>query len=158
MGTELLNVGTDYQMDPEQVAVANCYLQTNDINETALMLQIPKDRVIYFLQKREVKKYIDTVFLEQGYLNRHKIQDTLTTIIELKLKELEEAQIGSNKDIADLLALANKIRNDEIKAIAAADKEVAPRTINNTQINQAPAFGDNYNNLLEKLVNTDADK
>jgi len=149
MTQELINAEESYRMSPEMVAVATKYLETNDISATAEMLEIPVERVAYFLSKKEVKRFLDTVFLEQGYLNRNKIQTTLDRIIEKKLEELEEAEIGSSKDIADLLALAMKFRESEAKQMQR--EETTPKLQVNTQINGAQ-FGENYGSLLSKLM------
>jgi len=152
MTTELLDPDEAYTMPPEMVAVATMFLETNDIDETATALGIEKNKVIALLNNKEVKRFIDTVFLEQGYFNRSKISSVMTEMIDKKLLELEEAEIGSNKDIADLMVIAHKMRMDEIKAMQAENKTSAPGTVNNTQINGA-SFGNNYNDLLGKLVN-----
>lgn len=151
MGTEITNPEEEFKMSPEMVEIATSYLETADASQTAKALGIPREKVIYYLNKPECKRFVDTVFLEQGYLNRHKLQETLSEIIEMKLEEMRETEMGSNKDIADLLALAHKMRHDELKTQAASEKVVAPTNQTNVQINGA-GFGDNYNSLLEKLV------
>ena len=142
------------KLSPEALTVANIYLETNDIGSTANMLSIPREKVTSLLNKREVKKYIDTIFLEQGYLNRSKIAEAMTRIIEQKLEELEEAEISSSKDIADLLALSHKMRMDEIKVQQAAEKESngfkGQQT--NIQNNFSNEMGSNYSALLGKLA------
>ena len=89
MSKDLLNPEDTYNMSPEALAVANNYLETNDVGDTARALSIPREKVTYYLNKREVKKYIDTIFLEQGYLNRGKLADAVTRIIEKKLEEFQ---------------------------------------------------------------------
>ena len=150
MSTDLMHPEEEYKMSPEMLEVVTTYIETSDVLDTARALDIPKEKVIYYINKSEAKRFIDTIFLEQGYLNRNKIQETLSTIIEHKLAELEEAEMGSNKDIADLLELAHKIRMAEIKANG---EPKAPGRQTNVQINNALPFGgDNYNELMNKLL------
>jgi len=157
MSKDLLNPEESYKMAPEALTIANCYLMTNDIQSTANKLGIARELVTTILNKREVKKYIDTIFLEEGYFNRGKIALAMTSIIEKKMEELEEAEMSSTKDIADLLALAHKMRMDEIKAIQVADKEttVIKNQTNNLQQNFSNEMGQNYNNLLDQLATND---
>ena len=138
-----------YRMSPEMVEVTTSYLQTADIRETALELGIPKERVSYYLNKPEAKRFIDTIFLEQGYVNRHKIQSVLDEIIELKLEEMRDSEIGSNKDILDILAFAHKIGEDTRKGMRESDANAGIRNQTNIQFN---AMGENYNSLMDKLV------
>jgi len=152
MSKDLLNPEEGTKLSPEALTIVNNYLMTNDIGATSNQLGIPREKVIQYLNKREAKKYIDTVFLEQGYFNRSKIAQAMTDIIEKKLEELEEAEMSSTKDIADLLQMAHKMRMDEMKVIQAEEKINNP-VINQTNVqnNIKASFGDNYNSLLDKL-------
>ena len=152
MSTEILDPDSDFNMSPELVAVTTSYIATSDIGETARALNIPKEKVSYYINKPEAKRFIDTVFLEQGYLNRHKLQDVLSEVIELKLEEMRESELGSNKDILDLLAFAHKIGTDTRKEIIENSKLNAPKVQINKQTNISQTFGENYGNLMEKLV------
>lgn len=140
---------SEIRVSPEAMEIATTYLECSDIGETARILNIDREKVSYYLNKKEVKRFIDTVYLDQGYLNRHKIQDIMSKIIEVKLIEMEESETGSAKDIADLLKMAHTMRMDEIKAMQAEDKEVRPSVIVNTGVE---AFGGNYGSLMSKLM------
>lgn len=140
----------EYHMSPEMVEVTTTYLQTADISATAEILHIPKEKVSYYLNKPEARRFIDTVFLEQGYINRHKIQGVLDEIIELKLEEMRDSEIGSNKDILDILAFAHKMGEDVRKGIRETEKTVAPTNQTNVQFNGQ--FGENYESLMSKLI------
>jgi len=155
MSKDLLDPSESFNMAPEVLTVANSYLTTNDIGATANALMIPRERVVQTLNKREVKRYIDTIFMEQGYFNRGKIADAMSSIIEKKLEELEEAEMSSTKDIADLLQMAHKMRMDEIKVQQAENKEnpTVVKNQTNVQNNFSNEMGENYNGLLAKLVN-----
>ena len=143
------------QISPEGLEIANTYLKTTSVRETALKLKVTEDSVSKYLNQREVKKYVDTVFLDLGYRNRFKLAATLDDIIERKLEELDEAEMTSNKDIADLLQMAHKMRMDEVKAVADQTKAESATVKNqtNVQINDNSTFGEgNYGELMKKLL------
>lgn len=151
MSNSIMNPEEEYKMSPEMLEITTTYLECADIDTTAEMLGIDRERVSYYLNKPEAKRFVDTVFLDQGYLNRHKLQAAFTKIIDLKLEELDDAEMGSNKDIADLLMMMHKIGTDTRKEIAEASKPSAPTNQTNVQFNNGQ-FGDNYNSLLGKLM------
>ena len=82
-------------------------------------------------------------------------------IIKKKLQELEESDLGSNKDITEILALNHKFTMDmagielEQRKLDIKEKELAKKNVpsnqTNVQINQS-GFGGNYDTLIEKLV------
>ena len=99
--------------------------------------------------------YIDTVYLDTGYRNRFKLSETLDLLIEKKLEEADETEIYTNKDMADLLALAHKMRVEEMKAQTELEKAKAGNIKNqvNIQDNSGIPFGQgNYGQLLKKLL------
>jgi hypothetical protein len=153
MTTQIVQPDEEWKLNPEMQTVAESYLMTTDVRLTAQDLGIPREKVVYYLNRPEVKRFLDTIYFEQGYLNRNRLQDILAEVMELKLEEMRESEIGSKKDIADLLALAHKIRADEAK-ISGMGQEggKSPSTQNNTQVNIGAGFGDNYNNLLEQIM------
>jgi hypothetical protein len=151
MTTEIMDPDQDWKMSPEMQAVAESYLVTTDIKLTAQELGIPKEKVTYYLNKPECKRFIDTIFLEQGYLNRHRLQDIMSEVMEIKLEEMRDSEMGSNKDIADLVMILHKMRMDEMK-VSSESGARAPTTQNNVQINGGAGFGgDNYNNLMDRI-------
>ena len=153
MTSQILDPENDWKMNPEMQEVVSSYLITTDAALTAKDLGIPREKVIYYLNKPEAKRFVDTVFLEQGYLNRHRMQDVLSEIMELKLEEMRESEIGTKKDILDVVALLHKIRTDEIKNTGLSESTSSgPKTQTNVQINNSAGFGDNYDSLLSKLV------
>jgi hypothetical protein len=126
------------KMSPEGLEVANTYLQLGSVSEVCTALALDENTVSEYLNKREIKQYIDQVYLDTGYRNRFKLASTLDTIIEEKLSEAEESQMYTNKDVADLLQMAHKMRMDEIKAMAEMEKaKTAPiKQQANIQINE----------------------
>ena len=144
-------------ISPEGLEIANSYLQFGNIRAVSDHLRIPEDKIATLLNKREVRKYIDTVYLDQGYRNKNTIGTLLDEMIASKLEDAQESGIYSNKDLADLLQMAHKMRMDEIKAQAELEKAQAStiRTQNNVQINSEVPFGQgNYGKLMEKLLGT----
>ena len=141
----------------EGMEIANSYLQFGNMRAVSDELRVSEEKVAELLNKREVKKYIDTVYLDLGYRNRNNIGRLLDEMIESKLEEAQESGVYSNKDLADLLTMAHKMRMDEIKAQADLEKAQASniRTQNNVQINSEVPFGQgNYGKLMEKLLGT----
>ena len=143
-------------ISPEGLEVANSYLQFGNIRGVCDHLQVAENKVVDILNKREVKKYIDTVYLDMGYRNKNNIGSVLDNMIASKLEEAEESGVYSSKDLADLLQMAHKMRMDEIKAQADLAKTESNNIKNqtNVQINEAVPFGQgNYGKLMEKLLN-----
>ena len=142
-------------ISPEGLEIANSYLQFGNIRAVCELLQVRENTVVEALNKREVKKYIDTVYLDVGFRNKNNISSALDEIIASKLEEAQESGVYSSKDLADLLQIAHKMRMDEIKAQADAEKANTTniRTQNNVQINAEVPFGQgNYGELMKKLL------
>ena len=112
-------------ISPEGLEVANSYLTFGNIRAVVEQLGVQENKVVELLNKREVKKYIDTVYLDMGYRNKNNIAGLLDEMIESKLEEAKESGVYSNKDLADLLQMAHKMRMDEIKAQADLQKAEA---------------------------------
>ena len=134
-----------YKISPEVFEVATEYVKHLDISQTAKALGLSNDEVSGIIEKREVKRYIDAIFLEQGYMQRNKLNDVMTMLVDQKLEEMMETGLGSSKDILDILQFAHKMRMDHDKA----SREEAPGTQVNIQQNYG---GDNYSKLLEKIT------
>tara|TARA_R100001443_G_scaffold115382_1_gene133010 strand:- start:400 stop:858 length:459 start_codon:yes stop_codon:yes gene_type:complete len=142
-------------ISPEGMEIANSYLQFGNIRAVSQELCVSEDKVVDFLNKREIKKYIDTVYLDMGYRNRNQIGNVLDEMIASKLEEAQESGVYSSKDLADLLQMAHKMRMDEIKAQAelAKAESTGIRNQTNVQINSELPFGQgNYGKLMEKLL------
>lgn len=139
-------------ISPEGLKVAEAYIANGqDIGRTATHLNLPVAEVERLLNKRETRAYVDRLFLESGFRNRDKIGSLIDEIINHKLEELADTQMGSGKDILEILQFAHKLRMDEmamqIKMMEIENK--APTLQINQQINN---HGSNYNSLLEKLL------
>lgn len=141
------------EIAPEALEVANCYLQLQDLRAVAQELDLSQDVVHQLLRQREVRAYIDHVFMDVGFNNRFKMRSAMDALIKQKFQDLEESQTGSSKDIADLLALSHKMRMEELDRELALEKlrrGDAPKTQTNIQINDSG--GANYNQLLNRLL------
>ena len=144
------------RISPEGLEIANAYLELGSIPAVCARLSIDEAKASEYLAKREVKQYVDQVYLDTGYRNRFKLADTLDTLIDKKIEEAEESQIYTNKDLADLVGMAHKIRMDELKAQTELEKAKAAniKSQTNVQINsgEMPFGQGNYGELMKKLL------
>ena len=145
------------EISPEALEVANCYLQCQDIRAVADELGLKVDTVKNYLDKREVKAYIDHVFFDSGYNNRIKMRSAMDALIKQKFQDLEESKTGSSKDIADLLALSHKMSMELLDRQIALEKLRQGEIKNqvNVQINDSGVSlndGSKYGALISKLL------
>jgi hypothetical protein len=145
------------QIAPEALEVANAYLQLQDAKRVADELSLPPTLVTEILARREVKGYIDAVFMDTGYNNRFQMRAAMDALIKQKFQELHEAGTGSTKDISELLALSHKMSMDlldrEIQ-LAKAQQASGPQRQVNVQINEG-LDGSKYSHLISKLISGD---
>jgi len=141
-------------ISPEALEVANKYLETQSIVSTAEALELSQDLVADYLDRREVKAYIDGVFRDIGFNNKFKMRSLIDMIISKKLQELDEAEVGSSKDIADLLALSHKMSMDILDREIALEKvrSGGPKVQTNVQINELGGDGTKYGSLISRLL------
>jgi uncharacterized pyridoxal phosphate-containing UPF0001 family protein len=142
------------RISPEALEVANAYLQLNDARQVADELGIDPEVVTSILAKREVKGYIDSVFFDSGYNNRFLMRKAMDALIKQKFHELEESQMGSTKDIAELLQMSHKMSMDlldrEIQ-LEKAKTQTGPQKQVNVQINEG-LEGSKYGKLVQQLI------
>ena len=149
------------EISPESLEIANCYLHFQDAHQVAENLEVPVHLVTVTLARREVKAYIDQVFFDVGFNNRFKMRSAMDAIIKKKFQELEEAEVGSNKDISELLALSHKMTMEQmdrqIELEKVRNQQVKSQV--NVQINEAGPGGDGtrYGRLIQQLVQLDSD-
>lgn len=143
------------RISPESLEIANAYLQYQSLPEVSKSLGIPPDLVSQTLDKREVRAYIDNVFMDYGFNNRFKVRGILDEVIKRKLQEMDENDLGSEKDIVDILALSHKMSMDildrQIKLEAAKAANIKNQT--NVQINGGG--GSQYESLMERLIKSE---
>lgn len=145
-------------ISPEALEIANCYLQCQDVRAVAEELEVGVDIVTQALAKREVKAYIDHVYLDIGFSNRFKMRAAVDAIVKKKFQEMEEQNTGQNKDILEILAFSHKmtmeqmdrqIKLEALRAEKDAPAKAAPHNQVNVQINDS---GSKYDQLLAKLM------
>lgn len=142
------------RISPEALEVANAYLQLNDARQVADELDLDPEVVTNILAKREVKGYIDSVFFDSGYNNRFLMRKAMDALIKQKFQELEESQMGSTKDIAELLQMSHKMSMDLLDREIALEKartQTGPQKQVNVQINEG-LDGSKYSQLVQKLI------
>lgn len=145
MTTALTNPDESYRLNPEALAFVEVYMTNLDLGETAQALQISKEDAAGLLRQKEVQRFMDTVFIEQGYLNRFKLTGLLETVIQSKLEEAEETGVYTGKDLLDILQFMYKIQSDHVKR----EEEKGPSKQTNVQVNN---YGDNLGSLIDRIV------
>jgi hypothetical protein len=140
-------------ISPENLEIANCYLQLQTADAVADSLDIPKSLVTQTLARREVKQYIDSVFFDVGYNNRFQMRRAMDALIKKKFQEMEEAETGSSKDIAELLMMSHKMTMELLDKQIELEKLQANTIKNqvNVQINEV-GDGTRYGQLIKQLV------
>ena len=126
------------KIQPENLEIANMYIELGASDKVATRLRVPKIKVDEILDKPEVKRYIDNVYLETGYRNRFRIAEVLDEMIENKINT---TGVTSEKDLLDLLKFAHQLRTQEQKV----EKQT------NVQINEFGP-GSNYSDLIKRLT------
>ena len=143
-------------ISPEALEVANCYLQVQSIREVALNLDISPELVSQYLGRREVKAYIDHVFMDIGFNNQYKMRSAIDAVIKKKFQEMQEADTGSTKDITEILALSHKMTMDVLdRQIKLEQIRSQPAPASKSQVNvqiNNEGSASNYDKLLNKLM------
>lgn len=136
-------MSTDLRIIPENLTVANLYLEYNSVEDVAHRLEIPAEVVVQVLNKKDVKDYITQVYLDTGYRNRFKLASVLDNLIDQKLAEGADTGYFTKADLMELLKFAHTLRMDEAKLNI-------PNSQTNVQINE---FGEgNYGELMKRLI------
>lgn len=135
------------KISPEGLELANAYLSLGSVDAAAEEMGVSVEKAAALLDKREIKNYITSVYMDRGYRNRFKLGALIDRLIDSKIEEAEEAGgLYTNKDLMDIIALAHKMRMDEIAAQQKSEvQSIANQT--NVQIN-----GGNYGKLMDKLL------
>lgn len=132
------------KLQPESFDIANAFLIYGTIKDTAEQLQLPQEEVSRILNTKEVKSYLDNIYLDLGYRNRQKLANVLDKMIDSKVEEALETGMWTAKDLLELLQFAHKMRMDEIKAMKDTGVTTAVQVNNN--------FDGSYSELLKKLL------
>lgn len=143
---------------PENLEIANCYLQLQDIRAVSEELGVEISEVKNVLDRREVKAYVDNVFMDVGFNNRFKMRSALDAVIKKKFQDMEEAGVGSSKDISELLALSHKMAMEymdkqiQLEKLRQGHEAQAVKNQVNVQINDSGLGGSKYGELITKLL------
>jgi hypothetical protein len=139
------------RINPENLQVANAYLELANIDQVAEALDMPKDLVSEVLDRKEVRSYINNVYFDSGFNNRFKLSKLMNMLIEKKLQDMDEAGVGSNKDIVEIIAMLHKINEDGRAHELAMEKLRGGSSITNQTNIQINTQDSNYRKLLEKI-------
>ena len=138
-------------ISPEGARVANTYLENGcDAKKTAEYLGMEPHDVFLMVSSRNVRDYVNEVISKAGIKSMDKISEKMQELIDKKLKELEELDMGSTKDPADLLVSLHKMEEAKQKLINARQpKESNVSQDKNTQVN---IFGADDNSQYARLM------
>jgi len=126
------------KLDPVLLSIANDYLDGRDVSQIAEDYGVSEDRVAAVLDKDDVKKYIDNVYVTQGYLNRIRRMKLVNQVIEQKVQDALESGVWSKRDLLDWMKHLNDLEE------TAKPKKQSPQVA--IQVN-------NYDKLMKDLFN-----
>ncbi len=126
------------KLDPVLLAIANDYLGGSDIEKISEEYGVTQDRVAAVLDKDDVKKYIDNVYVTQGYLNRVRRMKLVNQVIEQKVQDALESGVWSKRDLLDWMKHLNDL-----------EETVKPKK----QSPQVAIQVNNYDKLMKDLFN-----
>lgn len=125
------------ELDPVILGIANEHIQGRSHQEIADTFGTSQDRVAQVLERREVKQYVDQVYLSQGYLNRFKRLELINQVIQQKV---EAAMLGGDLSKKDLL--------EWLRLLQDMDKSARPQQKGPTVAVQV----NNYDTLMRDLM------
>ena len=141
------------KISPEGVKVANRYLESScNTADTATSLAMSKHEVQEILNGQHVKKYVDSILSEAGFRQMTKVDKLMEELIEQKMNELQEADMGSSKDIAELLAMSHKFATERIKLVLDKNKEAAKISKTTNVQNNIYDGASNYGKLMHAIA------
>ena len=126
------------KLDPVLLAIANDYLAGEDVDKISKEYGVSQDRIAAVLDKDDVKKYIDNVYVTQGYLNRVRRMKLVNQVIEQKVQDALESGVWSKRDLLDWMKHLNDLEE------TAKPKKQSPQVA--IQVN-------NYDKLMKDLFN-----
>jgi len=130
------------ELDPRHLVLANELLTGKSIQDLAAQFSMSEDLVSSICERPEVKQYVNTVYLTQGYLHRSKRLNIINKVIDSKLEEALETGVYSKRDLLEWMKLLNEMERD-----STPKKSVASTAV---QINT-----NNYNALIQDLFGDD---
>jgi hypothetical protein len=103
------------------------------------MTGLSNDQVTAIAERGEIKRYVDSVYMSQGYLNRVRRMQVINRVIDEKMAEAAETGVFSKRDLLDWLKLLNDMDRDS--------RPKAPTTA--VQVNNQT---NNYSSLMQDLL------
>ena len=125
------------EIDPVLLGIANRHIEGASIPDIAEQFNISEDRVAQVLDRREVKQYVDKVYLSQGFLNRFKRIQLINQVIDKKIQDVALGEEYTKKDLLEWLRLLQDM-----------DKTARPQQKGPTVAVQV----NNYDSLMRDLM------
>lgn len=100
------------EVDPKHLILANELLSGKSIPQISEEYGLTSDQVTAVVERGEVKRYIDSVYMSQGYLHRSRRMRIINEVIDEKLAEARETGVFSKRDLLDWLKLLNDMEKD----------------------------------------------
>jgi hypothetical protein len=111
------------KIDAKMLNLVHGYLKGKTTVQLAEEFKLDEIQVSSFLNRKEVRTYIQQQLQQVGYLNPISRIDLLNRMIESKVEEREEAQLPlSGKDLTEIIKLLQK--EQELMNRQAQDEEI----------------------------------
>lgn len=132
------------ELDPQHLLVANELLCGKSIPSISESTGLSTDQVTAIVERSEIRRYVDAVYMSQGYLNRVRRMQIINRVVDEKLAEAAETGVWSKRDLLDWMKLLNDMDKDS--------RPKAPTTA--VQVNHQT---NNYTTLMQDLFQKDDD-
>lgn len=123
------------QLAPEDEKALELYVACHDAEEVARKTGRTRTQIVALVNSPVAKQLQATLAQEQAVKVNSRMGALLDQVINMKLDEMQESEMGSEKDIADLITTRYKMEIELLKAQTAANKVNGPAKQNNIQIN-----------------------
>lgn len=112
---------------PEHREIVEAFISEGemDVRKTAEYLSLPLEEVTSTISLKSVQKFLDTIWFNSGMRTPDKILGKMEEIIEQKLEEMMETEMGSDKDIFEILEKYNKAVLEWVKIRSKAQEVVS---------------------------------
>ena len=159
MSTDLID---PEKMSPEGLKIAETYISTGgDVDKTSAQLGMPIADLAVELQKREIKEYVDRIYHEAGFRNRFRLARIMDEVIAKKLEEMDDTDMGSAKDIAELIKMQHEMKMKELEfehktrkemlELERKKEEILIKNQTNNQYNNYVVDESSYDKLISRL-------
>ena len=124
------------ELDPQHLVIANEMLSGKSITQISELTGLSCDQVTAVAERGEIKRYVDAVYMSQGYLNRVRRMNVINQVIDEKLREAAETGVFSKRDLLDWLKLLNDMDRDARPKAPTTAVQVNNQTINYSSLMQ----------------------